>query len=219
MKADFWHERWDKNQIGFHQNKVNTHLQDFWGDLKLDGKGQVFVPLCGKSADMLWLRAQGHEVLGIELSAVAIRDFFAEHNLEPQVTQAGKFERWACDGIVIYQGDFFDLTAEDLIDCVAVFDRASLIALPPAMRAAYVKHLKQILPGQCDVLLVTLEYDQHVADGPPFAVMESEVRAFYDGDYSVTLLRSIDALDDMPRFKKLGVPTLDEKAFYCKSLS
>lgn len=213
MEADFWHERWDKNQIGFHQDEVNSHLQDFWGELKLDGKGRVFVPLCGKSADMLWLRAQGHEVLGIELSAVAIKDFFAENDLKPQVSQAGKFERWECDGIVIYQGDFFDLTADDLADCVAAFDRAAIIALPPAMRPEYAKHFKQIVPESCAVLLVTMEYDQSVAGGPPFSVPEAEVRAYYEDDYSVTLLRSSDALNEMPRFKKLGVPRLDEKTF------
>jgi len=213
MKADFWHERWDKNQIGFHQETVNSHLQDFWGDLSLAGKGKVFVPLCGKSADMLWLRAQGHEVLGIELSALAIKDFFAENNLEPTVSTVGKFERWECDGIVIYQGDFFDLAVDDLADCSAVFDRASLIALPPEMRSAYTTHVKQILPEQCDILLVTMEYDQSVAGGPPFAVLESEVREYYEGIYSVTLLRSKDALNEMARFKKLGVPSLDEKVF------
>nr|CAA6820983.1 MAG: Thiopurine S-methyltransferase (EC [uncultured Thiotrichaceae bacterium] len=213
MKANFWHERWDKNQIGFHQADVNSHLQDFWGELGLAGKGKVFVPLCGKSADMLWLRTQGHEVLGIELSAIAIKDFFSENNLEPTVSQSGKFERWECDGIVIYQGDFFDLTIDDLADCSAVFDRAALIALPPEMRSAYVAHLKRILPKSCDILLVTMEYDQSVAGGPPFAVMEAEVREYYEGAYSVTLLRSIDALDEMPRFRQLGMPSLDEKVF------
>ncbi|CAA6818100.1 MAG: Thiopurine S-methyltransferase (EC [uncultured Thiotrichaceae bacterium] len=213
MEADFWHERWDKNQIGFHQDTVNSHLQDFWGGLELDGRGKIFVPLCGKSADMLWLRAQGHEVLGIELSALAIKDFFAENDLEPQVSQSGKFERWECDGIVIYQGDFFDLTPDDLAECAGVFDRASLIALPPEMRSAYTKHLKQIVPKQCDVLLVTMEYDQSLAGGPPFSVMESEVREYYEGDYSVTLLRSVDALNEMSRFKKMGMPRLDEKTF------
>lgn len=213
MEADFWHERWEKNQIGFHQSDINSHIKDFWGELNLSGQGRVFVPLCGKSADMLWLRSQGHEVLGIELSATAIRDFFSENNLEPSISQVGKFERWACDGIVILQGDFFDLTADDLADCAGVFDRASLIALPPEMRGRYAQHFKQILPESPGVLLITIEYDQSLADGPPFAVTEPEVREYYENDYAVTLLRSVDALDAMPRFKKLGMPTLDEKVF------
>ncbi len=213
MEANFWHERWDKNQIAFHQDAINPHLQDFWDELKLGGQGKVFVPLCGKSEDMLWLRAQGHEVFGVELSVLAIKDFFAENDLKPQVSRFGKFERWECDGIVIYQGDFFDLTPDDLADCAAVFDRAAMIALPPEMRAAYTNHLKHILSESCRILLVTMEYDQSLAGGPPFSVMESEVREYYENDYSVKLLRNVDVLNEMSRFKKMGMPRLDEKSF------
>jgi len=114
MQAQFWHDRWEQNQIGFHQQDFNPHLQAFWDRLELPAGGTVFVPLCGKSRDLLWLRAQGFPVLGIELSPVAVRDFFAENRLEPQVTPQGKFERWEADGLVILQGDFFELTAADL---------------------------------------------------------------------------------------------------------
>lgn len=213
MEADFWHARWEKNQIGFHQSGVNSHLQDFWGELKLSGTETVFVPLCGKSSDMLWLRAQGHQVLGIELSAIAVRDFFAENQLQPEVSQQGKFERWEHDGIVILLGDFFDLTADDLKDCGAVFDRASLIALPPEMRPAYAQHIKQIVPEHCKTLLVTIEYEQSIAGGPPFSVTEPEVRGYYEASYKIGLLRSIDASDDLPGLINKGVPFIEEKAF------
>ncbi len=29
MKADFWHERWEKGEIGFHQQDFNRHMQAF----------------------------------------------------------------------------------------------------------------------------------------------------------------------------------------------
>ncbi|MGB0848068.1 MAG: thiopurine S-methyltransferase, partial [Thiolinea sp.] len=94
MKAEFWHERWEKNQIGFHQNQVNTHLQDFWGRLDVPAGGTVFVPLCGKSSDMLWLRSQGYQVIGVELNRIAVQDFFAENDLQPVISQYGQLERW-----------------------------------------------------------------------------------------------------------------------------
>lgn len=213
MQADFWHARWEKNQIGFHQAGINSHLQDFWAKLALSGQEKIFVPLCGKSSDMLWLRAQGHEVLGVELSAIAVRDFFAENQLEPRVSQQGKFERWEHDGIVILLGDFFDLTADHLCDCGAVFDRASLIALPPAMRPAYVQHIKQIVPEHCKTLLITIEYEQSIAGGPPFSVTEQEVRDYYAAHYTVGLLRTIDASADLPGLMNKGVPSIAEKAF------
>ncbi len=146
MQADFWHERWEQNQIGFHQPEINSHLQAFWGRMSVPAASQIFVPLCGKSRDMLWLRSQGFMVTGVELSAIAVRDFFAENGLEPSVTQQGAFERWECDGLVILQGDFFHLTAKDVADCAGVFDRASLIALPLEMRVQYAQHFMAILP-------------------------------------------------------------------------
>ncbi len=27
MKPGFWHERWRRNEIGFHQREINAHLQ------------------------------------------------------------------------------------------------------------------------------------------------------------------------------------------------
>lgn len=51
--------------------------------LDLAQGSRVFVPLCGKSLDMIWLAQQGHEVIGVELSPVAVEDFFRENGLNP----------------------------------------------------------------------------------------------------------------------------------------
>ena len=53
MKHDFWHERWLRDEIGFHQQAFNTHLQEFWRSLGLPSDAGVFVPLCGKTLDLL----------------------------------------------------------------------------------------------------------------------------------------------------------------------
>ena len=65
MDPDFWHECWAQNDTRFHQSQINLHLQSFWADLGVAPGARVLVPLCGKSRDLLWLRAQGHEVLGL----------------------------------------------------------------------------------------------------------------------------------------------------------
>jgi len=114
MEIEFWHQRWMKNQIGFHQQEINSHLQEFWQQLNLPDEAPVFVPLCGKSRDMLWLRARGHPVLGVEISPIAVRDFFAENDLTPDVIRDGAFERWESDGLTILCGDFFDLDSDSL---------------------------------------------------------------------------------------------------------
>jgi thiopurine S-methyltransferase len=213
MQAEFWHERWEQNQIGFHQDAINDHLQAFWEQLPVPAGSRIFVPLCGKSSDMLWLRSQGFDVTGIEISPIAVRDFFRENQLEPRITPQGKFEHWEADGLAILLGDFFDLNAADVADCAGVFDRASLIALPPPMRARYAEHFMAILPPAVQTLLVTMEYPQTEMNGPPFAVEELEVRGFYEEHYTVERLFAADILAENPGFRQRGVTRLDEKVY------
>ena len=146
MKKDFWLERWEREEIGFHQNVINPYLCEYWQELHLACDSMVFVPLCGKSRDMLWLRKQGHQVMGVELSNIAVQAFFKENGYTPHHVARGKFEHCEADGIRILCGDFFDLSKDDLAKVSAVYDRASLIALPPEMRERYVRHLAGILP-------------------------------------------------------------------------
>lgn len=213
MKAEFWLERWQRKEIGFHQGEINAHLQEYWGGLRLPAGAEVFVPLCGKSRDMLWLRAQGHRVLGVELSPLAVEDFFLENELKPQVRSHGAFDSWSCDGITLLCGDFFDLEPADLKGVAAVYDRASLVALPPEMRARYAGHLHHILPAVAPMLLVTMDYPQAEMEGPPFAVTEQEVRGFYAGRYAVERLFALDILPETPRFRAAGVTRLDEVVY------
>ena len=213
MHTDFWLERWEQNQIGFHQDDFNNHLQAFWDQLQIPAGSNIFVPLCGKSQDLLWLRAQGYGVTGVELSPIAVRDFFAENRLEPTITTHGALQRWEADGLVIWLGDFFALSAAEVAQCAGAFDRASLIALPPAMRERYAQHLIQILPTHCRTLLITLEYDQQQMNGPPFAVHEAEVRALYADALAVSLLFVTDVLDDSPGFRLRGLTKLEEKVY------
>ena len=213
MNPEFWQERWQKNEIGFHQQEINAHLQDYWPRLGVAAGSQVFVPLCGKSRDLLWLRARGHTVLGVELSPIAVRDFFRENTLEPHSSRAGAFERCEADGLSILCGDFFNLTAEDLKGVAGVYDRASLIALPPDMRPRYAAHLSAILPKGAAILLVTMEYRQAEMNGPPFSVSEDEVRQMYEKRYDVTRLYTKDILAENPRFRERGLSALSEKIY------
>jgi thiopurine S-methyltransferase len=213
MEIPFWHDRWKQNEIGFHQADFNSHLQEFWPSLGLKADSHVFVPLCGKSRDLLWLRAQGHPVLGVEVSPIAVRDFFKENGLTPQVSRRDPFEVREADGLTILCGDFFALTPEWLADIQAVFDRASLIALPPDLRTRYAAHMARILPPNARILLVTMEYPAQGLQGPPFSVDEDEVRALYEKHFSVTSLLRKDILTDNPRFRERGVGALHEHVY------
>jgi thiopurine S-methyltransferase len=213
MQPDFWHERWQNKQIGFHQSEINLYLQEFWPALDSADGGRVFVPLCGKSRDMLWLRAQGCEIVGIELSPSAVQAFFDENGMPVKTSSNDRFSVFESDGIRIYCGDFFDLAPDDLAGVTAVYDRASLIALPPEMRVAYADHMEGLLSPGTKTLLIAFEYPQHEMAGPPFSVGEGEVRKLYGGHCAIEVLHVADILAQEPRFREKGLTRLQEKIY------
>ena len=128
METDFWLERWQRGETGFHQADVNIDLQTHWTAVRAAREGSVFVPLCGRSRDMVWLRSLGHSVVGVELSELAVQAFFADLGLAPDRSEHHGVEIWQAAGYSLYCGDLFALTAADVSSCAAVDDRAALIA-------------------------------------------------------------------------------------------
>lgn len=213
MKEGYWLKRWEQDEIGFHQSETNPHLIQYWRQLNLIYGSKIFVPLCGKSIDMLWLHKQGYMVLGVELSAVAIRAFFEENCQAFNYISGEKFNYYESNGISILGGNFFDLTKNDLVKVSAVYDRASLIALPITMRTKYTRHLLSILPPSTQILLITLDYPQSEMPGPPFAVSEEEVKELYSKHTKICHVAQFDVLERYPRFQERGVSQLQENIF------
>ena len=213
MQHDFWLDRWQEGLIGFHQERINDYLTRHFSRTNAQMGGTVLVTLCGKSLDMLWLHEQGFRVVGVELSPLAVEAFFSENKLQPTITSHGKFQRYDADNITLLCGDFFELTIADIGDITAVYDRASLIALPLEMRPSYADHLTRLLPRGKKVLLITMEYPQEQMQGPPFAVQESEIRELYANNFEIEHLESIDILADNPRFKERGLSELTERTY------
>lgn len=213
MDAAFWLDRWENGQIGFHGSEVHEALRTHWSALGAPAGTPVLVPLCGKSLDMAWLRGQGHPVVGVELSPVAVREFFAEHGLTPSVSTSGAFERWSAGGITILRGDVFDLTPDDVAACRSLYDRAALVALPPALRERYARHLSAILPASARMLLVTLRYPPTEMQGPPFSVDEAEVRRLYGDGWRIARVASADVLARDANLRARGPSALAEETY------
>lgn len=213
MQPEFWHKKWASNQIGFHLPQVNPYLQRFWPDLNLAAQTRVLVPLCGKSLDLLWLAGRGHRVLGIELSEKAVEDFFSEQQLQPQISEHGVFKVYRAGTIELWCGDVFALSAEDVADCSALYDRAAVIALPAPMRERYAEHLQNILPAGLKGLLVTLDYDQSQISGPPFSVDDDQVQHMFGGAWQIQVLESQDVLSDSGKFVQAGATRLEERVY------
>ncbi|HUT39914.1 MAG TPA: thiopurine S-methyltransferase [Gammaproteobacteria bacterium] len=210
MNPEFWHERWAANQIGFHQQEINDHLQKHWHGLDLPAGSRILVPLCGKSLDMLWLREQGHAVVGIEISPLAVAAFFRENALTPDIREEAGYSCWSFDRLEIYCGDFFQLHATELGTLDGCYDRAALVALPETLRPRYAAHLAGLLPPASRGLLVTMEYPQPEMHGPPFAVPRQEVSRLFSGQFDIDHLDQFDALAANPSFRERGLSGLTE---------
>lgn len=200
MDANFWKERWEQGQTAFHEGRPNTFLSRHAARWK--GARRVLVPLCGKTEDLAYLASLGHDVVGVELSELAGRAFFREHDLKATETRSGPFLDLRANGVRILVGDFFETSTEILGAPDALYDRAALIALPEEMRVRYVAHLKQILPGNFSGLLVTDEYDQSAMSGPPFSVVKSHVEELWSG----VAVEEIDhGVADFPKLRAAGI--------------
>ncbi|HEY9572702.1 MAG TPA: thiopurine S-methyltransferase [Pusillimonas sp.] len=209
MDTEFWLQRWRDGQTGFHQTRVMPLLQKYWPALSVPQAGRVLVPLAGKSLDMAWLAGQGHRVLGVELSALAVEQFFAENNLHPATTDSPMGRHYVAGNIEVICGDIFGLDAATLAGCSGFYDRAALIALPPDMRRRYVEQVYGRLPAGCRGLLITLDYPSDQMSGPPFSVDDAEVRALYAGLWDVSGIDRRDVLPKEPKFAARGVTRMD----------
>ena len=213
MDADFWQQRWREGRIGFHQDRPTPLLEQYWGALGVPAGSRVLVPLCGKSLDLAWLAARGHRVLGVELSPLAVRQFFAEHDLTPEVHASANGTHYVAGAIEIIQGDAFALDPMLLAGCDAVYDRAALIALPADLRRTYRDTIYARLPAGCRGLVVTLEYPAAEKQGPPFPVDSDEMQALFSRDWALELLERRDILAQQPGFINDGVTGLHTSAW------
>jgi thiopurine S-methyltransferase len=191
MDAAFWRGRWERNEIGFHEPQANPLLVAHFAALRLPAASRIFVPLCGKSLDIHWLLSQGHQVAGAELSEIAVEQLFVDLGVTPSSQAQGNITRYSAPGIDIFHGDIFELSRGDLGVVHAVYDRGALIALPEAMRTRYARHLTPLTDWAIQ-LIVTVNYEQQLLAGPPFAVPGSELARLYLDAYALTLLGSTD---------------------------
>jgi thiopurine S-methyltransferase len=213
VTREFWLGRWAENRIGFHKDGVQPLLVRFWGEVA-PGPGRVLLPLCGKSHDLGWLASVGHEVLGVELSDLAAKAYFRERGLAP-VRLPGPPESYMAAGVRVLVGDFFGIEPGDLGRFPLAYDRAALIALPSGLRGAYAAKVGQSLEDAAHILLITIEYDPDLMEGPPYPVFEEEVRSLFPG-FAVGRLHTHDCLGEEPRFRERGLTWMREVVYHLR---
>lgn len=189
MKHEFWHDKWQKNEIGFHLNQPHSLLVKYIDSLNLEKSNRIFLPLCGKSLDIHWLLAQGYHLIGIDLSPIAIEELISELAIPFTERKLEKLTHYHHPQIDLFVGDFFELTSSNIGKIDAIYDRAALVALPEEVRTDYAQHLMQI-SNQATQLLISFEYDQSVMAGPPFSISPQQLKDYYSKQYQLKLLES-----------------------------
>lgn len=191
MEKTFWHQRWENNEIAFHERGGNRLLMKYLHRLDLAAGARLFIPLCGKTLDIAWLPASGYRVAGAELSEIAVRQLFEALEIKPAISTTGRLKRYSAENMDIFLGDIFDLSGGLLGRVDAVYDRAALVAFPQDMRGRYAAHVMN-MTAKAPQLLICYEYDQDALAGPPFSVSAGEVRRHYAKAYDASLLESAE---------------------------
>lgn len=190
----FWLDKWSSNAIGFHEDFIHPLLKQYWSSINSAPRSNVLVPLCGKSKDLLYLRDQGHNVFGIEISEIAIVAFFAENKIAYEKTQHPNHDIFRGEGLTVYRSDIFNFPKKMLPKIDVIYDRASLIALSGKQRKKYSDWLTTSTQSGCKSLLITLEYDEEKLSPPPYLVDRMELAALYQDKWEVTHLGQHSAL-------------------------
>ena len=197
ITPQYWKKRWMDNNIGWHRATVHNFLIKYVHELT-GGRSnlRVFVPLCGKSLDMLWLAEQGHNVVGVEVVKQAIESFFEENDLTFSVEKVklaaavDPVDAYKCveKKIIIFCCDLFVLSEEDVggrFD--AIWDRSSLSAMQPAVDnrgKRYTKKLHSLLATDGNYMLETyLYYGVDRGKSLPASISDELRNEIYEEDF------------------------------------
>jgi thiopurine S-methyltransferase len=206
MELSYWQSRWRKGNTGFHMQNGYTGLHKHWKSLPIPDSPDVLVPLAGKSVDMQWIAEQGGNVTGIEISEIAIQQFFESLGETPVVRSYADFNIYTSDQIKIWRGNFLKLPEAKMPVFDLIYDKAALVALPPQMRKEYVEKIKSLTGPQTRILLHGYSYNQQEMNGPPFSVPEKEIEELYGSQFSINLLEKNSLnTENFQKFKKRGL--------------
>ena len=205
---EFWHRRWQSQEIGWHREIYNDLLVKHWPKINAIERSNVLVPLCGKSLDMLWLAEQGYTIVGLEMVKHAVEAFFIENHFDFDSVEYGKHMKYSSQPFTIFQGDFFDLST-GFIQADAWYDRAALIAIEPSKRKDYVNQIRKQTKSDAVGLLITFSYPQEQMQGPPFALQDDIVRDLFCEGFELELLEKIFLDDD----KERGLTNISSSVF------
>ena len=223
--------QWQGDKLGWHKEDINPHLLKHINTILLSSnagnaypipKHNIFVPLCGKSIDLVYLATHTgiSNVVGIDIVRNAAVDFASEHTeftiqevdkqqcKEEEDDTNNKIGKDTTTSIQKFKGNKLTILIDDLFKMPTnnrydiIYDRASIVAIKPSLRQEYVNLMGTLLQPGGSILLVTLDRrtttsEEAKNDGPPFSLDEKEIRQLYETQNwveSVTLLEEVNDL-------------------------
>lgn len=204
MEKEFWMQAWEDRRIGFHQSQYNPVMTEHYKDLELKDKN-VLIPLAGKSKDILYFIERGANVTAIELSEMAVKEFFEENGIVPQLSKTATHTIYESQGLKFVCGDFFSYSPDQGKHFDYYYDRACIVALPMEMRQSYYKKIESLIAIHTDIFIITFAHNGPKDFGPPFYVPEEEILTAYKNigfDLNFTVFNESKAEG---RFKEAGI--------------
>lgn len=215
-ETQYWLDRWQEEKTPFfHLDETHPLLKKYFDDcLSLSDESVVFVPLAGKTLDLLWLREK-YPVVAVEISDIAVKAFFKENELNPKVTECDYGKIYQVENLTFYQANLYDLPDSILSSISHIYDRASLIAFNEEKRPKYVSFLQQKCVSLKEWFLVSLYFEVSGYQGPPFPLSEQELNSLFKNYFTIDVIHQQQSeMDETGNLYKKGVLSLLNQV-YC----
>jgi thiopurine S-methyltransferase len=173
MEKEFWNLKWEKDQIGFHQDEYNPYMIKYFEQFANQDL-HVFIPLAGKTKDILWFLAHGFRVTAIEIIEKAVIDFHQDNNIKADK----KANCYHSNNLDFYHGDVFELA---LNEYDFIYDRASLIAFPIDLRNKLIHYYSELINKGATLFSIVINYDESLMQGPPFSISSKNFCKYFEG--------------------------------------
>lgn len=200
MELSYWLSRWNKGNTGFHMEKGYPSLSIHWPSLPIPSEPVVLIPLAGKSVDIKWIAERARKVICIEISALAIEQFFDQHEMEYSKSRFATFQIYHSKNIEFWCGDFMKLPLNKIEEVDLIYDKASIVALPENMRITYTDKIVSLSCATTKLLIHLLSYNQSEMTGPPFSVDPDDVKRLFPEYFDIHLLQKNSL--DVHKFEK-----------------
>lgn len=206
MELSYWISRWNRGKTGFHMKNGYPGLERNWQRLNLTTVPVVLVPLAGKSPDIMWLSEKSKKVIAVEISEIAIEQFFADNKLNKTIERYAGFDVYSAGNISFWCGDLMKLPRKTLPSIDLIYDKGSIVALPPDRRTNYIKKLISLCSPDTNILMHLISYPGQSMPGPPFSVTTEDIERGFGHLFMIQQLEQAELnLNNYEKFRQRGL--------------